>query len=165
MCSSVWTVRIYNAKRSAKVPSSNERIALVFKFASHRFRKFTPNHNTMKYCTSLLSLIFIFSLAVHAQPEVRTERIGMMRGVHDALVIDIPNVKKSWAEKAWRDFTSKYGKADKVRKTNEWLLQSAHLVNYPDIDYVNIFSEALEEEGIRKRFAMWVETDTIFLEP
>jgi hypothetical protein len=136
-------------------------ITFVSKSPTMGICNFAPNHDTMLFRTAILLLISAFTTAILAQPEVSTERLSMMRGVHDALVLEIPHPKTSFAESEWKDFVSKYGRPDKVRKTNEWLLQSAHLVNYPAIDYVNIYAEASELDSTVK-FAAWFETDTTF---
>lgn len=112
----------------------------------------------------LVTLFVFLTASMTAQIEVRHERKGMVRGVHDALVIELAGADKSFAEKEWKDFMRKYGKVEKVKKTEEWLIQSAHLVNYPDIDYVNIYAEAFKEDTF-SLFTVWIEADTSFISP
>ena len=112
----------------------------------------------------LTVLVTLLATSITAQIEVSHERKGMVRGVHDALVIELANTDKAYAEKEWKDFMRKYGKVEKVRKTQEWLIQSAHLVNYPDIDYVNVYAEALEQDTF-SIFTVWIESDTTFISP
>ena len=113
--------------------------------------------------TILTCLIAILvTLNAYAQPEVRDERHGMITGVQHAFVMSFEGTDKSTLEKKWKEFTSKYGKIEKVKKTQTWLLQSVHLVDYPDIDRVNIFAEAKETSGSAD-FIVWVETDSVFI--
>ncbi len=115
----------------------------------------------MKTILTCLFGVLVYLNAL-AQPEVRDERHGMVVGVQHALVMSMEGSDKSTLEKQWKAFTSKYGKMEKVKKTQTWLLQSAHLVDYPDIDRVNIFAEVMERPGAPD-FVVWVEIDSVFI--
>lgn len=114
---------------------------------------------------TILTCLFALTIAMNAvigQPEIRDERHGMITGMQHAFVMTMEGADKSMLEKKWKDFTSKYGKMQKVKKTQTWLLQSAHLVDYPDIDRVNIFAEVMERAAAPD-FVVWVETDSVFI--
>ena len=116
----------------------------------------------MRLAFVLVAVILCFADLSQAQPEVRDERKGMMVGVRHAFVMTMAGTESSYLEKQWKSFMTKYGKLEKIKKTNTWLLQSAHLVDYPDIDRVNVFSEVMtlsEDPDL----VVWIETDSIFI--
>ena len=117
----------------------------------------------LRSISTTLALVICTTLLVYGQ-EIRSEEKGMIRGVHPSLVMDIPEADKSFTEKKWKEFMKKYGSVEKVRKTQEWLLQSAHLVNYPDIDYANIYAEAMSVDTFCT-FTVWIQTDSLFINP
>jgi len=86
----------------------------------------------------------------------------MILGVNNALIIEIPEADKSYVEKEWREFMKKYGKVDKVKKTSQWLIQSANLVNYEDIGRVSIYAEALDKV-VPTELAAWIQIESDFI--
>ena len=114
----------------------------------------------MKRSSLILALIFgIYSLST---AQVREENLNMILGVNNALIIPIPDAEKSYVEKEWKEFMKKYGKVDKVKKTSQWLIQSANLVNYEDIGRVSIYAEALDK-AIPTELAAWIQVDAEFI--
>ena len=114
----------------------------------------------MKRSSLILSIIVgIYALTT---AQVREEKLNMILGVNNALIIEIPDADKSYVEKEWREFMKKYGKVDKVKKTSQWLIQSTNLVNYDDLDRVNIYAEALDKV-VPTELAAWVQIGTVFI--
>lgn len=111
---------------------------------------------------SSLILLLIVGMYSLSTAQVREEKLNMILGVNNAIIIAIPDAEKSYVEKAWREFMKKYGKVDKVKKTSQWLIQSANLVNYDDIGRVNIYAEALDKK-VPTELASWVQVDAEFI--
>ncbi|RLD19078.1 MAG: hypothetical protein DRI69_09145 [Bacteroidetes bacterium] len=114
----------------------------------------------MKKSSLILALIFgIFAITT---AQIREEKLNMILGVNNALIIEIPEADKSYVEKEWRDFMKKYGKVSKVKKTSQWLIQSANLVNYADIGRVSIYAEALDK-AVPTELAAWIQVEAKFI--
>jgi len=111
--------------------------------------------------TSLI-LTLIIGICAFTTAQVREEKLNMILGVNNALIINIPDADKSYVEKEWRDFMKKYGKVAKVKKTSQWLIQSANLVNYENIGRVNIYAEAMDK-AVPTELAVWVQIDDSFI--
>jgi hypothetical protein len=114
----------------------------------------------MKRSSLILSLVVGLYALTTAQ--VREEKLNMILGVNNALIIKIPDADKSYVQKEWRDFMKKYGKVAKVKKTSQWLIQSANLVNYDDIGRVSIYAEALDK-SVPTELVAWIQVGTEFI--
>jgi len=114
----------------------------------------------MKRSSLILSLIV--GIYTFTTAQVREEKLNMILGVNNAVIIKIPDADKAYVEKEWRDFMKKYGKVSKVKKTSQWLIQAANLVNYEDIGSVSIYAEALDK-AIPTELAAWIQIGAEFI--
>jgi hypothetical protein len=94
--------------------------------------------------------------------EIGEQNQPMALGSQNAIYIDLKDVSSSFAEKAWRDFISQYGKAKKVKKSNEWLVEGAQIIEIGGVNTVNLYSRTDETAGGSRHY-IWVETGGKFV--
>lgn len=80
----------------------------------------------------------------------------MANGNQNAIIISLPDASSSFAEKTWKDFIKKYGKAKKVRKSNELVVEDVQVLDIGGTQLVDIYART-EESGSASKLVMWVD--------
>lgn len=106
----------------------------------------------------LLPLLLITSLAnfTNAQ-QIGESNQPMCMGSQDAIYIDLPGVSSSFAEREWRDFVNQYGKAKKVKKGNEWIVEEAQIIEIGGANPLNLYARSDETSNATRHY-IWIES-------
>lgn len=86
----------------------------------------------------------------------------MALGSQNAIYIDLAGVSSSFAEKEWRDFIDQYGKAKKVKKGSEWLVEGAQIMDIGGVNTLNLYARS-DETGTGTRQYLWIESAGTFV--
>ena len=115
----------------------------------------------MKSMILLLSALF-FSITSLPGQRVEEDSHIMSLGSQNAFYVDIMDASSSFVEKEWRDYIGQYGKAKKVKKSNEWLVPEAQVLDIGGVNTVNLYALS-EETGTGTRQYLWIESGGVFL--
>ena len=115
----------------------------------------------MKILFVLLLNMLMISQWLLAQECGETNQV-MALGTQNAIYIDLPNVSSAFAEKEWRDFIEEYGKAKKVKKGDEWLVEAAQVLDIGGVNTLNLYARS-DETGEGTRQYLWVESSGEFI--
>ncbi|HLF65061.1 MAG TPA: hypothetical protein VI603_14955 [Saprospiraceae bacterium] len=112
-------------------------------------------------------LIFALVVCLTASFGIAAQDCGeqsqvMALGSQNAIFIDLPGVSSSFAEKEWRDFIDQYGKAKKVKKSNEWLVEAAQILDIGGVNTVNLYSRSDETSNATRHY-LWIESGGVFV--
>jgi hypothetical protein len=94
--------------------------------------------------------------------EIGEQDQPMALGSHNAIFVDLKDASSSFTEKAWRDFVGQYGKAKKVKKGDEWLVEGAQIIDIGGVNAVNLYSRTDETAGGSRHF-IWIESGGSFV--
>jgi outer membrane murein-binding lipoprotein Lpp len=86
----------------------------------------------------------------------------MALGSQNAIYIDLPGVTSSFAEKEWKDFIDQYGKAKKVKKSNELLVEAAQILSIGGVNTVNLYARSDETSNATRHY-IWIESGGEFV--
>lgn len=109
-----------------------------------------------------LSIVIWAALGLSAQ-EVSEGMTAMHAGTHNAFYIDLPDASASFAEKAWKDFIDQYGKAKKVRKSDEWVVEGAQILNIGGVNSLNLYTRT-EATGNGSRHYLWIDSGGSYID-
>jgi len=112
--------------------------------------------------STFLTLLILGGVCSLMGQEIGEQNQPMALGSQNAIYIDLKDVSSSFAEKAWRDFISQYGKAKKVKKSNEWMVEGAQIIEIGGVNTVNLYSRTDETAGGSRHY-IWVETGGKFV--
>lgn len=113
------------------------------------------------------NLLFTFLCILTATVFLRGQDIGevnqvMALGNQNAIYVDLPGVSSAFAEKEWRDFINEYGKAKKVKKGDEWIVEGAQIMDIGGVNTINLYARS-DETGAGTRHYVWVESAGTFI--
>ena len=94
--------------------------------------------------------------------QITEESRVMVSGNQNAILVTLPDASSSFAEKTWKDFVKKYGKVKKVKKSNEWIVAGAQVLNIGGTQPVDIYART-EESGSASQLVMWVNLGEEFV--
>lgn len=86
----------------------------------------------------------------------------MALGTQNAFFIDLPGASSSFVEKEWKDFIDQYGKAKKVKKGSEWLVEAAQILDIGGVNPVNLYARSDETSGGTRQY-LWIESAGAFM--
>jgi len=103
----------------------------------------------------------LFAFGLNAQVVEEGSHI-MSLGDQNAFYVDIVGASSSFVEKEWRDYIDQYGKAKKVKKSNEWLVEEAQILDIGGVNTLNLYASS-EETATGTRQYFWIEAAGEFL--
>lgn len=115
----------------------------------------------MKNILSLTILIWV-AIGLSAQ-EISEGMTTMHAGTNNAFYVDLPDASGSFTEKEWKDFISQYGKAKKVRKSDEWLVEGAQILNIGGVNTLNLYTRSEETDNATRHY-LWVESGGSYID-
>lgn len=106
--------------------------------------------------------IFLANISVQAQ--ISNERKTMSEGVYEALVIQIPSLKKKTTSNLWTDFTKDFysSRSKYNRKTKEYFTDDASIASIGKGNTIDIYT-TIEENGDGTRLSMWIDLGGAYL--
>ena len=114
----------------------------------------------MKKLILFFTLFLVLSLSLFAQIE-EGER-SMSLGIHNALVMELPDVTIKLAEKQWKKFAKKYGKTKYQRKSDEYFTNNADIPSINGDNGVDLYGR-VAEEGDKKYMLVWFDLGGAYL--
>ena len=116
----------------------------------------------MKIITTLFTIcaLFIFT-QVNAQ-QVSEEIRNMNLGDQNAIILDVQDLNKNEVNKLWKDFTSRYGNAKKVKKANEYLMNDIQVIDIGGASRIDLYYR-IENMGGGTKVVLWIENDGSFV--
>lgn len=95
--------------------------------------------------------------------QVRESAQNMSQGSKNALVVELPNVPAKVAENVWKDFIKGFkGTAKKDKKTDEWFVDNALVVNVNGSDPIDMYFKLTENNNATSA-ALWIDMGNIYL--
>ena len=116
----------------------------------------------MKLRILTLYVLFVSSLT-GLQAQVVEEPKPMSLGVQNAMVLELPNVEKTFVEKLWMRYMKTFdGNTKKVKRSKEWHTQNAEIAEIGGEKALDLYIQA-EETGERVAFYLWVALGDVFI--
>lgn len=112
---------------------------------------------------SILSLVFIFSLASLGIAQISEQQVSGSFGTQNAFVIEHVGATAKHAESAWKEFTKQYSKKTKFnRKSGTWETTEAKMgtISSKDLD---IYMKVAEGNGLT-RTSVFLDNGMLFLD-
>ena len=108
----------------------------------------------------LFSFIFTICITVvHAQ--ISEQSASMVHGSQNALVVDFPDASPKFIDSKWREFMRKHGRAKKVKKSKE-LLVNARILKIGGVNSVGIYARS-ESASSGARLFTWFDNDGTYV--
>jgi hypothetical protein len=115
----------------------------------------------MKRLVFAMVVCLMTSASIISQEVAEVSQV-MALGSQNAIFIDLPGVSSSFAEKEWKDFIDQYGKAKKVKKGNEWLVEAAQILDIGGVNTVNLYARSDETSNATRQY-LWIESAGAFV--
>lgn len=110
----------------------------------------------------LVSTLFMAFAVCLTQAQITEESRVMALGNQNAIFMTLDDASSSFAEKTWKDFIKKYGKVKKVKKSNEWIVADAQVLDIGGTQLIDIYART-EESGNGSQIVMWVDMNGEFV--
>ena len=114
----------------------------------------------MKKITLLSTLILFLSVSLIAQ--IQEAERSMSVGVHNALILELPNVTNKLAEKQWKKYAKEYGKTKYQRKHDEFFTNNADIPSINGDNGLDLYAR-VSEEGDKKYLLVWFDLGGAYL--
>ena len=107
--------------------------------------------------TAILSLFVITAFT-----QVIEKDLSMSEGVQNALTLELNGADKKKAEKKWRDYAKEFGKIERNKKSNEYVISDA-VIPAVDTEYpITVFTKFDEYDDLTRAY-FWFKMDERFL--
>ncbi len=111
-----------------------------------------------------ITLFFIFTMLVAFSTFAQIEEgeRSMSLGIHNALVMELPDVSIKLAEKQWKRYAKKYGKTKYQRKSDEYFTNNADIPSVNGDNGVDLYAR-VAEDGNKKYILVWFDLGGAYL--
>ncbi len=114
----------------------------------------------MKKITLIFTLTLLLSISLFAQ--IQEAERSMSIGVHNALILELPDVTKKLAEKQWKKYAKEYGKTKFQRKHDEYFTNNADIPSINGDNGLDLYAR-VSEEGDKKYLLVWFDLGGAYL--
>lgn len=101
-------------------------------------------------------VLFLISSSISAQ--VVEEQRHMVMGQKNALVLDFADASSSDLNKEWKAYTSDVGKSRKVKKSKEYIIADAQILEIGGANRLDLYSMVEKVGKESSRIIIWVDT-------